>query len=113
MILDRFSLKDKVAIVTGAGTGIGQGISVGLAEAGAHIVCAARTAAQALAGKLAKMPPIALQTLKQLIYQSIETSFDVQLRTEGHASSILTQTEDYKEGVLSFLEKRPPVFKGM
>jgi NAD(P)-dependent dehydrogenase (short-subunit alcohol dehydrogenase family) len=45
MILDRFSLKDKVAIVTGAGTGIGHGISIGLAEAGAHIVCAARTAA--------------------------------------------------------------------
>ena len=45
MILDRFSLKDKVAIVTGAGTGIGSGISAGLAEAGAHIVCAARTAA--------------------------------------------------------------------
>jgi 7-alpha-hydroxysteroid dehydrogenase len=45
MILDKFSLKDKVAIVTGAGTGIGSGISAGLAEAGAHIVCAARTAA--------------------------------------------------------------------
>jgi enoyl-CoA hydratase/carnithine racemase len=69
-------------------------------------------AAQTLAAKLVKMPPIALQTLKQLIYQGLETNFDVQLRTEGHASSILTQTEDYKEGVLSFLEKRPPVFRG-
>ena len=46
MILDRFSLKGKVAIVTGAGRGIGQGIALGLAEAGADIVCTARTADQ-------------------------------------------------------------------
>jgi 7-alpha-hydroxysteroid dehydrogenase len=45
MILDRFRLTDKVAIVTGAGRGIGRGIARGLAEAGAAVVCAARTAA--------------------------------------------------------------------
>jgi 7-alpha-hydroxysteroid dehydrogenase len=43
MILDRFSLAGKVAIVTGAGKGIGRGIATGFAEAGADVVCAART----------------------------------------------------------------------
>jgi len=38
MILDKFSLKDKTAIVTGAARGLGQGIAIGLAEAGADIV---------------------------------------------------------------------------
>lgn len=38
MILDKFSLKGKIAIVTGASRGIGQGIAIGLAEAGADIV---------------------------------------------------------------------------
>lgn len=38
MILDKFSLSGKTALVTGARTGIGQGIAVGLAEAGADIV---------------------------------------------------------------------------
>jgi 7-alpha-hydroxysteroid dehydrogenase len=44
MILDRFSVTDKVAIVTGSGQGIGRGIALGLAEAGADVVVAARTA---------------------------------------------------------------------
>jgi 2-deoxy-D-gluconate 3-dehydrogenase len=37
-ILDKFSLKGKVAIVTGASTGLGQGMAIGLAEAGADVV---------------------------------------------------------------------------
>ncbi len=43
MILDRFDLSGHVAIVTGAGKGIGAGCAVGLAEAGADVVLAART----------------------------------------------------------------------
>jgi NAD(P)-dependent dehydrogenase (short-subunit alcohol dehydrogenase family) len=43
MILDRFKLDGRVAIVTGASMGIGRGIAVGLAEAGADLAVVART----------------------------------------------------------------------
>jgi 7-alpha-hydroxysteroid dehydrogenase len=46
MILDRFQVTDQVAIVTGAGRGIGAGTALALAEMGAHVVCAARTREQ-------------------------------------------------------------------
>ena len=38
MILDKFNLKDKTAIVTGSSTGLGQGIAIALAQAGANVV---------------------------------------------------------------------------
>ncbi|MEU7769345.1 SDR family oxidoreductase [Nocardia sp. NPDC049190] len=46
MILDRFRIDGQVAIVTGAGRGLGAAIAVAFAEAGADIVLAARTKSQ-------------------------------------------------------------------
>jgi 7-alpha-hydroxysteroid dehydrogenase len=46
MILDRFDMTDRTAIVTGAGRGIGAASALALAEAGADVLIAARTAEQ-------------------------------------------------------------------
>jgi 7-alpha-hydroxysteroid dehydrogenase len=46
MVLERLRLAGTVAIVTGAGRGLGRQMSLALADAGADVVCAARTAEQ-------------------------------------------------------------------
>lgn len=52
MILDAFSLANKVAIVTGCDTGLGQGMALGLAEAGCHIVGVGRKKPQETAERV-------------------------------------------------------------
>lgn len=72
MILDRFRVTDRVAIVTGAGRGIGAATAVGLAEAGADVVVSARTEEQLrdvagrieAAGRRAVVVPADLNDLK-------------------------------------------------
>jgi NAD(P)-dependent dehydrogenase (short-subunit alcohol dehydrogenase family) len=53
-IPEQFSLKDKVAIITGSSAGIGKAIAHGMAQAGAHVVVSSRKqdAVDAVVGEL-------------------------------------------------------------
>lgn len=55
MILDAFSLAGKVAIVTGCDTGLGQGMTLALAEAGCDIVGVNRKVPHDTAAKVAAL----------------------------------------------------------
>src|SRR5712691_1201644 len=62
-------------------------------------------------GKLTSMSPLALKTIKRVLNTTYETGVGVGLEVEGHAYEKLRLTEDYKEGIAAFSEKRKPKFK--
>ncbi|MBI2906335.1 MAG: enoyl-CoA hydratase/isomerase family protein [Chloroflexi bacterium] len=68
--------------------------------------------AKELATRIAKGPPIAMTLAKRAIYRGMEHSLGSQLEYETYAQNICRATEDHKEGVTAFMEKREPVFKG-
>lgn len=67
---------------------------------------------QSLALKLAKMPTKALGMTKILLNQSIKNTLDKQLALESKYQIEASGSNDYKEGVTAFLQKREPNFKG-
>lgn len=68
--------------------------------------------AQKTAQKLAALPTVALANTKKALNQSYYNTVEEQLTLESKLQIESASTEDYAEGVASFMEKRKPVFKG-
>jgi 2-(1,2-epoxy-1,2-dihydrophenyl)acetyl-CoA isomerase len=68
--------------------------------------------ARACAARLAAMPTRAYDLVKQALAASSSNGLADQLELEAQLQGQAVRTEDHREGVNAFLEKRPPVFKG-
>ncbi len=65
-----------------------------------------------LAAQMAKHSPLALQAAKQALRQSQEVSLSAGLAQERQLFTLLSATDDRREGIAAFLTKRQPEFKG-
>ena len=69
-------------------------------------------AVDALTGELAERAPLALRTLKMVLNRGADAPLETALELERKAYAWLRSTHDYEEGVKSFVEKRPPKYRG-
>jgi len=69
-------------------------------------------ATEELALKIASGPPLAIKEAKRLIYSGLNMDLESALRDVMRTYVTLGQSEDHREALRAFLEKREPVFKG-
>ncbi|MCU9594433.1 enoyl-CoA hydratase-related protein [Caldibacillus thermolactis] len=66
--------------------------------------------AEILATRLAEAPNLAIGLMKKLVNRSVLAELDETLELEGFAQGLLFESDNFKEGVQAFFEKRKPIF---
>src|SRR5712692_8538245 len=69
-------------------------------------------AAYDLARKIAAGPPVAIRLAKRALHRNAESDLRSALEFETFAQNVCSETEDAREGIRAFVEKRSPVFRG-
>lgn len=69
-------------------------------------------ATRKMAGQIAEVAPIPLQLARKALYQGLDSDLPAQIQFEQLGQSSCFKTEDYREGMRAFQEKRRPQFKG-
>lgn len=69
-------------------------------------------AVKEFANQLASKAPVALAVAKALIEKGMETDLDTALELEREGFGVVGSTEDLREGVSAFIDKRKPTWKG-
>jgi enoyl-CoA hydratase len=95
------------------------GRTMGAREAEAHGLVtrvvppeATLDAALELAAQVAAMPPVAVLAAKEAVNRAYELSLEAGLEFERRSFFLLFASDDQREGMAAFVEKRPPTWSG-
>ena len=66
----------------------------------------------AMAQQIAELPPLAIELVKESVLRGMDASLDTGLALEAKSIQLLFSSEDQKEGMAAFIEKRKPNFQG-
>jgi enoyl-CoA hydratase len=98
-------------LLTGKPVSAREALAMGLAS---EVVAddAVQSTAVAMASTIASMPPLAVMQIKEVVLAGQDVALDTALLLERKAFHLLFDTEDQKEGMRAFLDKRKPQYKG-
>jgi enoyl-CoA hydratase len=65
-----------------------------------------------MAQQIAALSPLAIQQAKEAVLRGMDAALDTGLALEAKATQILFSSQDQKEGMAAFIEKRKPKFQG-
>ena len=66
----------------------------------------------AMAQQIAELPPLAIEQVKECVLRGLDAALDTGLALETKAIQMLFASQDQKEGMAAFIEKRKPKFQG-
>ena len=98
-------------VLTGQPVSAREALAMGLAS---EVVADAQVLPRAveLAGQIAALPPLAVMQIKEVLLAGQDAPLETALLLERKAFQLLFASQDQKEGMQAFLDKRKPVFKG-
>ena len=97
-------------VLTGEPINAADALAMGLLS---EVVADGQALARALtiAQTIATMPPLAVKAIKEVVWAGQESPLESALQIERKAFELLFGTEDQKEGMRAFMEKRKPIFE--
>jgi enoyl-CoA hydratase/carnithine racemase len=98
-------------LLTGDALSAQEALAAGIVN---RVVPDAEVDAQAitLATRIAAMPPLAVRQIREVVTAGADCPLDAALMLEHKALQLLCASDDKREGIQAFFEKRSPVFTG-
>ena len=62
--------------------------------------------------QIAALGPLAVEQIKECVLRGLDASLDTGLALETKANQMLFASQDQKEGMMAFIDKRKPNFTG-